>query len=373
VYQLLFLIHGMGAGERPTTDPDWWTDVVARLKDTARPFNHHGDFVTRAPKSGQVLVVPLTYHQEFDRIRAQWTQDAGGEAGFIPLLQAMLAKEGETPARDRVPKWVANAGRFFWTHVLDVVLYRYLSEFRTPIREGIAEQIAMAWHRADIDNATPDGGRTPVHFVAHSLGTSVLHDAISFLAGDPAYGPGTHRIGTMITCANVSAILETDFPAYASPDRPTGALPQPGGMTDAYFSFRHELDPIAAVHAFRGDLHGWPASGYRDTVPIDVKDWNVHGYTHYLDNPLVHLRLFEGLWDDEPWAERRDPAMVSYRASPGTPCPAAIAQARADLRAILADQWPSANALGLLELASRTVGVLGKARTACSVEQEGAP
>jgi len=73
-------------------------------------------------------------------------------------------------------------------------------------------------------------------------------------------------------------------------------------MVATHRSFRHELDPIAAVKTFRGDLHGWPASGYADEVSTDVKDWNIHGYSHYLDNLIVHLRLFERLWPREAWA-----------------------------------------------------------------------
>jgi len=49
--------------------------------------------------------------------------------------------------------------------VLDVLLYRYVSELTVPIREEVATQIADAWHRADLDN----GANTAVHFLAHSL------------------------------------------------------------------------------------------------------------------------------------------------------------------------------------------------------------
>jgi hypothetical protein len=364
MYQLLFLIHGMGAGARPADDPHWWTAVLADLRANAKAYGHATDFVTASPKAGQVLVVPLTYHEHFDDIRTKWTKDAGSEAEFVTLLRGLLDTAGANSASVRVPSWAASAGDFFWTHVLDVILYRYIADFTIPIRESIALQIATAWHQADIDN----GEKTTVHVVSHSLGTAVLHDSICLLAKDPGFGPGTHLIRTMITCANVSSILANGFAPYSSLDRPTSAPPAPGGLTEAYYSFRHELDPIAAVHPFRGDQNGWPSSGYKDGIPIDVKDWNVHGYSHYFDNPIVHFRLFERIWVGENWAERLQKAIDKYRASPGTACPAAIAKARSDLRAILADQWPHANEIGLLELASRTMGVLSAARTACAAE-----
>jgi hypothetical protein len=364
MYQLLFLIHGMGAGPRPANDPNWWTGLLADLRTSAKPYAHATDLVSSNPKAGQVLVVPLTYHEFFDDIRAKWTKDAGSEAAFVPLLRALLDNAGANDASLRVPSWAQSAGDFFWTHVLDVILYRYIADFTIPIRESVALQIAKAWHQADIDNDE----RTVVHFMAHSLGAGVLHDSIGVLASDPGFGTGTRRIRTMHTSANVSALLANGFPPYTSNDRPTSAPPAPGGLTEAYYSFRHELDPIAAVHPFRGDQNGWPASGYRDSIPIDVKDWNVHGFTHYLDNPSVHFRLFERLWAGEDWASRREPAIQRYRASPGTPCPSAIAQVRTDLRAILAAPWPPANEIGLLELAARTMGALAAARSACAIE-----
>ncbi len=361
MYQLLFLIHGMGAGARPANDPKWWTGVLSGIRQSAKTYKHDADLVVSSPKAGQVLVVPLTYHQFFDAIRDKWRQEAGGEVGWLPLLQALAFSDPQVVAR--LPGWVGTAGAFFWTHVVDVLLYRYVAELTVPIRDEVATQIAEAWHRADLDN----GANTSVHFVAHSLGTSVLHDAIATLAADPAFSPGTRQITSIVTCANVSGILETNFPAYDSVDRPVDADPPPDGMTAAYFSFRHELDPIAAVKTFRGDLHGWPASGYRDEVAIDVKDWNVHGYSHYMDNPIAHLRLFERIWPTEPWKARRDPAIVAYKASPATPCPAAIAEARQRLKAILSQPLPTTPA-GFIDVVAKTVRALQDAKAACAEE-----
>lgn len=364
MFKVLFLIHGMGAGARPSNDPHWHTDVVAGLRRNAKPFGHDKDLVLASPKAGQILVVPLTYHQFFDDIRTKWLAQSPSEVGWLPLLQGLAISDPQALAK--LPGWVATAGKFFWTHVLDVLLYRYVADFTVPIRDEIATQIAEAWHKADLDN----GANTDVHFVAHSLGTSVLHDSIATLASEPSFGAGTHLISTIITCANVSSVLETNFGAYTSADRPIDAAPPPDGMTAMQYSYRHELDPIAAVKAFRGDLHGWPASGYHDEVPIDVKDWNVHGYSHYVDNPITHLRLFQRLWPKEPWAARRDPAIQAYKDSPGTPCPVAIAQARLELKAILNNPVPE-TPIGLLDVVAKVVGVFQDARSAC--EQESQP
>jgi hypothetical protein len=362
MYQILFLIHGMGAGARAASDPNWWTDVLAGLRRSAKTYKHDGDLVLRDPAPGQVLVVPLTYHALFDDVRAKWAALSPSDTGWLPLVQQLAFNDPVATAK--LPGWAQSAGTFFWTHVLDVLLYRYVLEFTIPIRELVATQVAEAWTRADIDNDT----NTPVHFLAHSLGTAVLHDSIAFLGRDPAFGPGTHRIASVVTCANVSAILENGFPPYGSIDRPVNAPPPPRGMTSAHFSFRHELDPIAEiVRPFRADEHGWPASAYRDAVTIDVKDWNVHGYSHYLDNPSVHLRLFERLWPTEAWATRRDPAMIAYRDTPGTRCPVALARARQELAAIFAHPFPD-TVDGFVDVVVHTMAALQRARDACRQE-----
>lgn len=362
MYQLLFVIHGMGAGARSPSDPKWWTGIVDDLRASAKTYKHDKELVLDAPKPGQLLVVPLTYHQLFDDIRRRWSQQTPNDDGWLPLLQKLAFHDSAALAK--LPGWMATAGSFFWTHVLDVLLYRYVADFTIPIRELVATQIAEAWNRADLDNGT----NTPVHFISHSLGTAVLHDSIAFLGADPGFGPATHMITTILTLANVSWVLENGFPAYDSIDRPITAPPPPDGMTAAYFSFRHELDPIAEiVRTFRGDDHGWPANGYRDEVAIDVKDWNVHDFTHYLDNPIAHLRLFERLWPNENWAARRDPAIAAYKSAPGNPCPAALAVARNDLEALFAQPFPQTTD-GFIDVAVETFRIFEKARAACRAE-----
>ena len=364
MYQLLFLVHGMGCGAQPAGASPWWTDVVDDLRASAKRYGHDKDLVLSSPRPGQVLVVPITYHQIFDRTRDQWIKQAGGdETAWLPLARQLVKNDAASLAK--LPGWVQSAGDFFWTYVLDVILYRLDGDTTIEVRQNVATQIAEAWSKADIDN----DASTPVHFVAHSLGTAVLHDSIGVLAQDPAFGPGTHTIQSIVTLANVSWILENGFATYASVDRPINAPPPPDGMTASYFSFRHELDPIAEViRTFRGDEHGWPADSYQDEVAIEVKDWNVHAYTHYLDNPISHLRLFERLWDSEDWASVKDKAMLDYRNSPGTPCPAAIATARQDLAAVFAKPFPATPA-GFLDVVAETYRIFLKARAACKQER----
>ena len=362
MYQLLFVIHGMGAGERPASNPDWSADLIKSLKGYAKSVGHQADFVTRSPGAGQVLIVPLTYHDYFDKLRASWKGTSPNSMGWIPLLQQMLA--GDPSMAAKVPGWAAKAGEFFWTHVLDVLLYRFIpAGFTTPIRDDVALQIEEAWHKADIDNGAP----TPVHFLSHSLGTAVLHDAICRMATYPEFGPGTHEINTLITVANVSHVLENGNATYASADRTLNCVPPPTGMTRAYYSFRHELDPIAAVKAFAAEKNGWPATDYFGDVFKDVKDWNVHGYTHYTDHPGVHYRLMHRMWSDDGILAKLPQAVKDYTNTPGTPCPNAIARARQNLMAVTI---PPADApvAEFIETLVEVFAILLVAAKACDLE-----
>ena len=362
MYQLLFVIHGMGAGERPATDANWWTDLVTSIRGYATPLGRQADFVTSNPKSGQILIVPLTYHDTFDVLRKSWKQQTPSGTGWIPLVQQLFLTDPAMAAK--MPAWSASAGTFFWTHVLDVLLYRFIPRgFTTTIRDQVALQIETAWHKADIDN----DAHTPVHFLAHSLGTAVLHDAICRMATFPEFGPGTHSINSIVTLANVSSVLENGNATYGSADRTVNSPPPPAGMTQAYLSFRHELDPIAAVKAFDALTHGWPSEDYHGQVVFDVKDWNVHGYTHYLDNPAVHFPLFNRLWPDDNVFSKLPTATAAYQAAPSTPCPHAIAQARADLRALVVppDSAPPSEYINTIV---KVFGIFSTAEKSCGLE-----
>src|SRR5947199_10469809 len=124
MYRLLFVIHGMGAGERPANDLDWSAGLIKEIGVRAKRYGRDKDFVTSDPKKDQVLVVPLSYHKYFDGIRKNWKQQSGTESGWMPLLQQLAFSDPATIPK--IPGWVQGAGSFFWPHVLDVLLYCFV-------------------------------------------------------------------------------------------------------------------------------------------------------------------------------------------------------------------------------------------------------
>lgn len=364
MYQLLFIIHGMGAGAAKPGDPHWSESVLTAIKKAAKPFNHDTHFVLANPKAGDVLVTPISYFGFFDKIRKQW-DDQSHDAG-VWLQQLKVLPDLDAGAKAKLPGWVADAGDFFWTHVLDVILYRFVpTDFTIPIRIEIARQVATARQRADAANGT----LTPVHFVSHSLGTAVLHDSLCYLSTKPGFDPKTSAIDSLVTLANVSGILETDYPVYGSADRPGTAPLPPDGLTDAFLSFRHECDPFTCVRQFRGDKSGWSGGGYADDVTKCIKEWNVHGFVHYLNDPQTHMELFRRLWPVEPWPARKAAAIAAYPASPGKPCPVALANLRTELRAIIAAAQSQGDVMHFIDVVIKAINAFKSAEEACKQEQ----
>src|SRR5204862_351172 len=71
---------------------------------------------------------------------------------------------------------------YFWTHLLDVLLWCGLAQAREAVIAAVAEQLVDG-----LVTAIDSGARA--HIVAHSLGTSVVHDTLLCLT-DPKYASG---------------------------------------------------------------------------------------------------------------------------------------------------------------------------------------
>jgi hypothetical protein len=304
-----------------TDDPDrlfhWYADVVKSLRVNAKPYNlslafdmDTGVFAGETPRPldpaglrddavnrearNRIIVVPITYagilHETLSALGK--TKKALGES-----LRAMGTGVDDALADWLVDKESGNAG-FPWTHVADVVLLRFDLETRRRVRVAILRQINDAlfrWRRAD--------GITPhVAFVTHSLGTFATAEAIDVgVAGSdgglPDFLPSSFDIEAFFSLANVTRVLanRVDDPyGWAVRTREVQTPPGRPGVVRTYVDARHALDPIPAVFPFH------PPSPWGAQLPffyshldLDViRAPNVHGYSHYLNDPTVHCPLF---------------------------------------------------------------------------------
>lgn len=285
---ILVVVHGMGRH----TEQSLRSEVETVL----------GDAYSLYPSLGGSLLdrfelFPVVYDSVFESYRESLRQRTG------PLHNALQALGGNaTPiakATGAINAIDAALSRdsFSTTHLLDVVLYRY-----TMLAEPVQVHVARA-----INAAVVKAGAGNVHVLAHSLGTSVVHDALHKLyspGGVPdgershiGLKPSSSRLGSVNMVANVSRALQHSQKVALS-------LVRPGerGCLHRYAQFQHKLDPIVRVEPFEpANDDRWVSDleyryKYHLDEPSEVLQANVHSLAHYLAIPSVHQYLFSLLF-----------------------------------------------------------------------------
>lgn len=301
--KIVILVHGMGEHTKPSLKKDFIT-----------PFNKAlSSYPSMASKKVEniVSIVPFAYNSKFKAFRDKVAKNSESVADAISGVggNASLVTEG-IKLVNKLDTRVAKDS-FFTTHWLDVIFYYY-----TLIGESIRLDLAI-----EINKAVNKVGASDVHIVAHSLGTSLVHDTLEKLYGSstlPADSKATkldittHKLGSVHMIANVGRALQS-----FSKVRDSAVRPGKSGCISEYFEYRHKLDPIPQVKPFNPtDNQNWVSHGdfeqYKLVEPCSVVEANTHGLSHYIENPMVHLELFRSLILFKPKAAERDAVKKSY-------------------------------------------------------------
>jgi hypothetical protein len=286
----VFLVHGMGDFNK-----DWSLDTQQTLRTAFAQY----DRVKAMGLLGHFDFVEINYNDIFESIRAQWQANATAAAGALSAVG--LAGSAASRLVD-----LANAGTggdFFRTHVLDVVLYRFMK----PITERVTQSV-----RSQILNrlkAFPQDDAPSWSVIGHSLGTAVVQDTLHAMFTETVDGVllgDKFKPDFVFMVANVSKVLwNRGGDIYASALRPhtVDSL----GLCWKYCSFSHELDPFPQVDPFDPPVSWFPEGAtpvqreqlyFGETPTIraqDVQDINVHGFNHYLSHPAVHSEIINTL------------------------------------------------------------------------------
>ena len=288
---LLFLVHGVG-----DTDPGWSKSIQDLIR--ALYANYH--IAKLMPFDQHFAFKEVNYNDKFDARRTAWKTEAdkvvtalsegGMKAGAITKLTSIASE----PSREE----------FLNTHALDVVMYRFLALEAEQVRTAVQKQILTALA------AQPANESGLWSVIAHSLGTSVMHDVLHQMFSPlrpVAFEPlpaGLFRPYVVMMVANVSRLLENksffgdDGDAYRSFVRPSKDPAQ--GACDFFINVRHEWDPIPKPRMFR-PTDDWPDVAtraqrrYIDVEINAIEQPNVHDFSHYLKNPKTHVPLFRCL------------------------------------------------------------------------------
>jgi hypothetical protein len=287
----LFLIHGMGKHD------DGWSDGMEAAIRTAFKSLTKLSFMDF---DANFEFVPITYDGHFNELRKQWAKmgksltsflgkhDKGGELGDTGKVVAKLANASDGFDKDD----------FIRTHLLDVFLYRFAFASRHKVRTHVSSEILRRLAKLQ------KSGALRWSIIAHSLGTSVAHDALHEMFSQQdvkteiSLGRMTYP-NALVMLANVSRVLESDIDVFTS-------LVAPGAPDASRFAVRHyvnafhALDPIPAVGPFE-PVPTWPAPAirtqglYTHARVHDIEEVDVHSAEHHIRNPKVHVPMFNAL------------------------------------------------------------------------------
>ena len=281
---VIFLVHGMGEFAK-----GWSADIQ---KQIAAAYSTYAISKVLA-FNDFYRFEEINYNQHFDKLRKKWRDDA-------KAVGAELKKGGlETSAVGKLTAAGGKAGtedEFLSSHVLDVVLYRFVPMVAEAARTEVAKRIL------DTLVAAPALDPPRWSIVAHSLGTAVTHDALHALFTQGVKGQtliGKTKADVVMMIANVSRLLEDpSVDVYKSVVRPSASPAE--GICRYYVNARHEWDPIPIPKAFK-PLDDWPdvptrqEDRFRSVTINAFQHKNIHGFGHYLSNPKVHVALFNAL------------------------------------------------------------------------------
>jgi hypothetical protein len=352
---VLFVVHGMGVH----LEEDWMDGVKKELKKAAPSF----DIFQEYPLEQWVKLEPVTYDGVFRRVLKDWNQSVDSLSAY--------AYENQLDVTDLV-SWLDDVDEteknFFWSHVVDVILYRFFKQVRAEVDARVMSQLADG-----IAQARAAGSGYSV--LAHSLGTAVAHNALHLLAtqtygNSTALNPPATRIDNLFTLANVSRVLELEsIPVQDSTVKP-GPTDSSTTYLNNYYNFRHRFDPIPAFRPFRAD---W-GDGYHYQRVQHFRDWNIHGFTHYLEHPAVHGGILKAIVGDHIGSDELQEKMSAYTdIKLPSECQDLVDEFKAEMEG-LADLAGSASPSSLTDVASamtRTFAATQKALDKCKEKLEG--
>ncbi len=340
--QFVFVVHGMGTYPADTWAEPWKQALYENLR-LYKPYVGMDDSQIEAE---HLEILPISYDAVFeDGFRENW------ERGVRQLENvAVLGKLGP------VFEWIRNAEEtdrsIFMDYLLDPLLWFTVPQARQAVIARVAAQLSNG-----LDRIKTETGELDAHIIAHSLGTSVIHDTLLCISHNKLSGEFTHprnlRWETLVMVANVSRLLQAwqrvssqipvaKFKVHASAVRPHGT----DALVKSYINLRHRADPFTWPREF--DPEDWDSRAFK---PLEVKRYDelkqVHDFDTYIDQPRAHVRIFQQILGDRRLATRleQEAAWSSYKQVYGNEA----GDEFQDLRALLGGN--SERKMGLVELA----------------------
>jgi hypothetical protein len=273
---MVLVIHGMG-----THNPGETKKIIADgLNNAAENFG-----LSNFDIYDKVEFYQFNYSDFLDKIRLKDAEQASKLIDHINLLKGHGL--GERAASELI-EFFAGFGedKMFYTHWMDV-LYYGLMFWGEKIRVDLAKKIN------DLMIEKVRAGRE-LHIIAHSLGTSVLHDTLSKIfrkdtdlySEVPQLDTDRFKIDSLWTVANVSRLLnllnDIEDPNHSI------VTSDIGGCTDLLFNMRNEFDPFCWIKTYKRPI----ARLKGKHIKVDtIRKTNTHDLGEYVEHPDFSARF----------------------------------------------------------------------------------
>lgn len=289
---VLVTIHGMG---NHTAD-SFKKEVIDAANTALKRYSN-----TKNEKfESHVIIEPIAYDWIFEEIREQIVESSQSVLTFLQINSLLDNVPGLIPS---IAEFESDLGDddFVNTHWLDVLLY--LTNLGERIRVYVARELVgiMARHP-----------QSKIYVLAHSLGTAVLHDALSKLYRSefdpndevPDLSITDNKLHGIWMIANVSRIL-SQFSGMQEPYKSV-VRPGEGGCSIVFRNVQHELDPFTWPRTFQPKADsGWirPSvyqNAYKGIVIDDITRFNTHDVMGYLEDPKTCYTFLNDFMDFDP-------------------------------------------------------------------------
>lgn len=280
--QVIFLVHGMG-----DTKQGWSQPIQGLIKQkyslyrisNLQPFD--SQYVFKEINYNQVFEDHIETWKEKSQIVTNKLEASGIDSDVLNTLMGFTSKTAKKA--------------FASTHVLDVILYRFMKSLKSQIIANITTQIVGKL--SDVPKYS---------IICHSLGTAVMHDVMQAnLTTNEFPISTTHGIPNVyMSIANISRVLQdADTNVYTSAVRPRLKDKNKLYGCTRFINLRHALDPFTKINPFdpkwkkgaSDPLNNLYRDSYESIKISGLTGNNPHDFSHYLEHPACHVALFRGL------------------------------------------------------------------------------
>jgi hypothetical protein len=295
---MVLVIHGMGTHKPGETKQL----VIDGLNNAAKQFNMQNFKIEE-----KVDFFQFNYSDFLDEIRLKDAEHASYITEHIGLLQGNGL--GEKLATELTNAFAGlGEDKMFNTHWLDVIYYG-LNYWGEKIRVDLAKQLNDLMIERTLRNR-------PLHIIAHSLGSAVLHDTlakiyrrdIDIYSKVPQLDSNRFKIESTWMVANVSRLLNL-LNDIADPNHSI-VNSDAAGCTEYLYNVRNEFDPFTWIKKYDRPIeHG-------KHIDIGtVRKINTHDLQEYMEAPDTAWYFFARVLGINVSASDYDAGVAKHKAT----------------------------------------------------------